>query len=112
MIKIKNIDAIHTASMMTIEGINLGLKLINKKINYLILTGGGRKNLFLINKLKKIYESKGISILLVDKLNFNGDFLEAQAFAYLSIRCVRKLPLSLPTTTGVKIPTEGGIIYN
>ena len=112
LIKIKNIDAIHTASIMTIEGINLGLKLINKKINYLILTGGGRKNLFLINKLKKIYESKGISILLVDKLNFNGDFLEAQAFAYLSIRCVRKLPLSLPTTTGVKIPTKGGIIYN
>ena len=70
-----------------------------------------KKNLFLLNTLKKIYNKKGIDILPVDNLNFNGDLLEAQAFAYLAIRCVRKLPLSLPTTTGVKKPTLGGIIY-
>ena len=108
---LKKNNAILTASMMTVEGINLGLKLINKKIKTLILTGGGRKNLFLLNILKKIYNKKGIDILPVDNLNFNGDLLEAQAFAYLAIRCVRKLPLSLPTTTGVKKPTLGGIIY-
>ena len=50
-------------------------------------------------------------MILVVELNFNGDFLEAQAFAYLTVRCVRKLPLSLPTTTGVKKPISGGLIY-
>ncbi len=109
--KLKKNNAIHTASMMTIICIDLGLKLIKKKINELIITGGGRKNLFLINVLKKQFKKKGINIVLIDNLNFNGDLLEAQAFAYLAVRSVKKLPLSLPTTTGVKKPTLGGILY-
>ena len=109
--KLKNNNAIHTASMMTIFCIDLTLKQIKKKINELIITGGGRKNLFLINVLKKQFKNKGINIVLIDNLNFNGDLLEAQAFAYLAVRCVKKLPLSLPTTTGVKKPTLGGILY-
>ena len=97
--------------MMTIVCIDIGLKQIKKKINELIITGGGRKNLFLIKVLKKQFKNKGINIVLIDNLNFNGDLLEAQAFAYLAVRSVRKLPLSLPTTTGVKKPTLGGILY-
>ena len=66
----------------------------------------------IIKFAKRVDEvEKRKKIILVDELNFNGDFLEAQAFAYLTVRCVRKLPLSLPTTTGVKKPTLGGIIY-
>jgi len=109
--KLKNNNAIHTASMMTIICINLGLKTLKKKIDKLIITGGGRKNLFLIKALKKQFKNNGINIVLVDSLNFNGDLLEAQAFAYLAVRSVKKLPLSLPTTTGVKKPTLGGILY-
>ena len=112
LISIKNIDAINTASIMTVKGIILGIKLLNKKIKTLILTGGGRKNLFIVNNLKKILKKKGIKIIKIDELNFNGDLLEAQAFAYLAIRCVHKLPLSIPTTTGVKKPTLGGKIFN
>jgi len=109
--KIKVEDAICTASMMTIEGILLGIKILNINFTSLILTGGGRNNLFIVNKLKTIFKSERKKIILVDELNFNGDFLEAQAFAYLAIRCVRKLHMSLPTTTGVKKPISGGIIY-
>jgi len=109
--RIKKEDAICTASMMTIEGILIEIKKLNINFNSLILTGGGRNNLFIVKNLKKIFKSKIKKIILVDELNFNGDFLEAQAFAYLAIRCVRKLPLSLPTTTGVKKPISGGIVY-
>ena len=109
--KIKKEDAICTASMMTVEGILLGIKILNINFKSLILTGGGRNNLFIVKNLKKIFKSKRKKIILVDELNFNGDFLEAQAFAYLAVRCVRKLPLSLPTTTGVKKPISGGLIY-
>jgi len=109
--KIKMKDAICTASIMTIEGILLGIKILNINFKSLILTGGGRNNLFIVKKLKKIFKSKRKQIILVDELNFNGDFLEAQAFAYLAIRCVRNLPLSIPTTTGVKKPISGGLIY-
>ena len=109
--KIKKEDAICTASMMTIEGILLEIKKLKINFKSLILTGGGRNNLFVVNYLKKIFKSTRKEIILIDELNFNGDFLEAQAFAYLAIRCVRKLHLSLPTTTGVKKPISGGLIY-
>ena len=64
-----------------------------------------------MNILKKQLKKKGVKILSVESINFNGDLLEAQAFAYLSIRCVKKLPLSITTTTGVKKPTLGGVLY-
>ena len=37
--------------------------------------------------------------------------LEAQMFGYLAVRSIKKLPLSLPSTTGVKKPKTGGIMY-
>lgn len=108
--KIKPFNSIATASFMTVVGILFGIKILNINFKSIVLTGGGRNNLFIVMKLKKIFKSQK-KIILIDKLNFNGDFLEAQAFAYLAVRCVRKLPLSLPTTTGVKKPISGGIIY-
>ena len=39
---------------------------------------------------------------------WDGDGLEAQAFAYLAVRSLAGLPLSLPTTTGVPQPLTGG----
>ena len=39
------------------------------------------------------------------------DSLEAQAFAYLAIRSLRGLPLSLPTTTGAPRPMPGGRLF-
>ena len=79
------------------------------RIDNIILLGGGRKNLDLIQKLKEIFNSK--KILLSEEIGVDGDLAEASAFAYLAIRCVKKLPLSLPTTTGVKKPVSGGLIY-
>ncbi|MEX2248858.1 MAG: anhydro-N-acetylmuramic acid kinase, partial [Parvibaculum sp.] len=34
-----------------------------------------------------------------------------EAFAYLAVRSLRGLPLSLPTTTGVPEPMTGGTIH-
>jgi len=47
----------------------------------------------------------------VEEVGWNGDALEAQAFAYLAVRSVRGLPLSLPSTTGVARPTFGGRLF-
>ena len=37
-----------------------------------------------------------------------GDAIEAEAFAYLSARSLKDLPLSFPHTTGVSYPLVGG----
>ena len=104
-------DAIHTASMMTVYGIVQSLNLIKHKIHLIILTGGGRKNLFITSSLKNELKLKRIKIINIEKFGFNGDMIEAQMFGYLAVRSLKKLPLSLPTTTGVKKPKTGGVIY-
>jgi anhydro-N-acetylmuramic acid kinase len=44
-------------------------------------------------------------------VGWDGDALEAQAFAYLAVRSLRGLPLSVPTTTGVSRPLTGGRLH-
>ena len=50
------------------------------------------------------------SFELIDKYNIDGDFVESQAFAFLAIRSILKLPISFPETTGCKKPCTGGVI--
>ena len=79
-----------------------------KPIKYLVC-GGGRKNTFLIQSIKDyLLHKKNISLNSIDDYSLNGDFIESQAFGYLSIRSFLKLPISFPRTTGCKVPTIGG----
>jgi anhydro-N-acetylmuramic acid kinase len=68
-------------------------------------TGGGRHNGVLMNA---IGSALGAVIRPVEDLGWNGDVLEAEAFAFLAVRSLRGLPLSLPATTGAKSPVAGG----
>jgi len=71
----------------------------------IILSGGGRKNEFLV---KKIENKINIPLKLIDDFGIDGDFIESQAFAYLAIRSYHNLPISFPETTGVSKPSLGG----
>ncbi len=73
-----------------------------------LVTGGGRHNSFLMEELQKTLEAP---VCAVDEKGWNGDALEAQGFAYLAVRSLLGLPLSLPLTTGVKEPLTGGRLY-
>ena len=79
----------------------------NLKNKNIIVSGGGRKNKFL---LKSIEEKNNISLKLIDDFGIDGDFVESQAFAYLAIRSYLKLPISFPETTGINRPCTGGVI--
>ena len=79
-----------------------------KPIKYLIC-GGGRKNTFLIQSIKDYLSHKlNVSLNSIDDYSLNGDYIESQAFGYLSIRSFLNLPISYPKTTGCKTPTVGG----
>ena len=80
----------------------------DKPIKYLVC-GGGRKNTFLIQSIKDYLSHKqNISLNSIDDYSLNGDYIESQAFGYLSIRSFLNLPISYPKTTGCKTPTVGG----
>ncbi len=73
-----------------------------------IVCGGGRHNPALMDELKARISGE---VVRADELGWRGDFIEAEAFAYLAVRSVTGLPLSLPTTTGVKAPISGGHLH-
>ncbi len=75
--------------------------------NKVYVCGGGRKNSFLLERIKK---KSGCEINLIDDLGLDGDFIESQAFAYLAIRSYLELPISFPETTGCKKPCSGGVL--
>ena len=82
---------------------------VNKKLLKVLVCGGGRKNHVLIEKIKK-NTLKNIVIQPIDDYGIDGDFVESQAFAFLALRSIFKLPISFPETTGCKKPLTGGEI--
>ncbi len=75
----------------------------------IILCGGGRKNKTLVSNLKKFLNNK---IYDIDVFGIDGDFIESQAFAYLSIRSLYKKNITFPETTKVQRPLTGGILIS
>ncbi len=71
------------------------------------VTGGGRHNPALMQALR----AKLPHVYAVEALGWTGDALEAQAFAFLAVRSLKGLALSLPTTTGALRAVTGGAYY-
>ena len=82
----------------------------DENLGRFLLTGGGRKNNFLLDKITEELTNKKIRLENIDSYEFNGDFIESQAFGYLAIRSFLKLPISFPETTNCKNPSTGGIL--
>ncbi|MBK3733018.1 anhydro-N-acetylmuramic acid kinase [Azospirillum brasilense] len=70
-----------------------------------LVCGGGRHNATLMGMLA---DRLGVPVDPVEAVGWNGDALEAEAFAYLAVRSRKGLPLSLPSTTGAPRPMTGG----
>ena len=72
-----------------------------------LVTGGGRHNPTLMAFIARY---TGLPVESVDDQGWQGDAVEAQAFAYLAARAIRGLPLSFPGTTGISAPLTGGVV--
>jgi anhydro-N-acetylmuramic acid kinase len=72
-----------------------------------LVCGGGRHNPVLLALLA---EAVAAPVAPVEVVGWRGDSLEAEAFAFLAVRSLRGLALSLPSTTGVPRPMAGGVL--
>ena len=70
-----------------------------------IICGGGRLNPTLIQNLRDLLQA---SVIVAEDVGMNGDSMEAEAWAYLAVRCLRGLAITFPGTTGVAAPLSGG----
>ena len=98
-------DGVATLTELTLKMILPTLQFLHEEKEKIILCGGGRKNNFLVERIKK-----KVPIKIIDDYGIDGDFIESQAFAYLAIRSYLKLPISFPETTGCKEPCTGGVM--
>ena len=73
-----------------------------------LVCGGGRRNLRIMAALRA---ALGATVDPVEAVGWDGDALEAQAFAFLAVRSSRGLPLTFPGTTGCNRPLSGGRHY-
>ena len=108
LIKKNKHDALCTATHMVLIGFEKFIKINKIDFKNIILTGGGRKNQFLLKILKKNINKK---FKLIDNFEINGDLVESQMFAYIGIRSIKKLIISNKHTTGVKRSITGGKLF-
>jgi len=101
-------DGAATLTAFTAASVARGLSHLPQRPLRCLVCGGGRHNATLMRLLT---QHLNMPVESVEAVGWNGDHLEAEAFAFLAARAVRRLPLSLPGTTGVRAPVSGGRQY-
>ena len=96
-----------TLAMFAATGIAQTLEKTGASIDTLIICGGGRHNKAILAGIEELTKAK---VMTSDNLGWDGDALEAHAFAYLAVRHIKGLPLSFPGTTGIDKPLSGGVM--
>ena len=100
-------DATATLSEFTAESVRNSQVFFPSPVTQWIVCGGGRLNRELMRMLEVKLDAP---VVRSEEVGWDGDALEAQAFAFLAVRSKMKLPLSFPNTTGVKNSTVGGVL--
>jgi anhydro-N-acetylmuramic acid kinase len=72
-----------------------------------VICGGGRRNRTLMSM---IAERVGGAVAPAEAAGFDGDAVEAEAWAYLAVRSALGLPITFPGTTGAPAPLTGGLL--
>ncbi len=101
-------DGAATLTEMTAASVAAARRHFPNAVCEWLVCGGGRRNPSLMEALRR---RLGAPVRPVEAVGWDGDALEAQAFAYLAVRSILGLPLSLPSTTGVPRPMPGGRVF-
>lgn len=100
-------DGLATLLEFTVASVIRASSMLPEVPHHWLVTGGGRKNHKLMDLLNKKLEG---SVRPVEDMGWNGDAIEAQAFAFMAKRSAMNLPISFPLTTGVSEEKTGGKI--
>jgi anhydro-N-acetylmuramic acid kinase len=102
-------DGAATLTAFTAKAVEKAVHLFPSQPNRWLVCGGGRLNQAIMSAMRGVLMQP---VEPVEMAGWQGDVLEAQAFAYLAVRSLKGLPLSMPSTTGVSKPVSGGVLYH
>jgi anhydro-N-acetylmuramic acid kinase len=106
--KLSPADGAATLLAFTASSVALAADQFPAPVSRWLVGGGGRHNAVLMAALA---ERLTAPVDAVEAVGWDGDALEAHAFAYLALRSLRGLPLTYPSTTGCAAPTTGGVLH-
>jgi len=105
--KISNCDIQSTLLALTVHSIADEVKKFN--IDNLLICGGGAKNRYLMEQLKRLLPD--IEIKTTDSYGVDSDYIEAMIFAWLAKKRLNRERVNLKTVTGAKNNTILGGVY-
>jgi anhydro-N-acetylmuramic acid kinase len=106
--KLSQEDGAATLTAFTAACIRDSVKFLPEPPGGWIVCGGGRHNPAMMAALKDMLDAP---VVTAEEAGWRGDDLEAECFAYLAVRSLKKLPLSYPKTTRVPVPMKGGVYH-
>ncbi|MFO1158269.1 MAG: anhydro-N-acetylmuramic acid kinase [Reyranellaceae bacterium] len=102
------VDGAATLTRGTARAVALAARHFPQPVTQWVVCGGGARNPVLVQAIAAETRSK---VVVASDLGWDGDALEAQAFAYLAVRSLHGLPLTFPGTTGAPRPMTGGRLH-
>jgi len=100
-------DGAATLTRFTAEAIARAAAIVPEAPSLYVICGGGRLNPTLMRDVRNLLQ---VPVKSAEDVGLNGDSMEAEAWAYLAVRCLRGLPITFPGTTGAPQPLSGGVV--
>ena len=101
-------DGAATLVDLTAEAVERARRFMPRDPMLWVVCGGGRHNRHLIAALRHRLPPE---VRLAEEVGWDGDSLEAEAFAYLAVRSLAGMSISQPSTTGCRQPVTGGACH-
>lgn len=105
----KDADVQATLLELTAKSIAMDIEQYGYDNGDVIICGGGVKNSALMTRLTDLLPNHAVQPS--DAFNISSQYMEAMAFAWLAMRCIKNLPGNLPAVTGASTPAILGGIY-
>jgi len=100
-------DGAATLTAFTAASIARAIEHFPEEPRLWVIAGGGRRNRTLMSMLAGHVQG---AVIPVEALSFDGDSVEAEAWAYLAVRSLESLPITFPGTTGAPADLTGGVL--
>lgn len=102
-------DGAATLAKLTARAIVASAKQQVQKPQTFIIAGGGARNKEIMRYIREGVGNHA-QVMTADQAGFDGDMMEAEAWAYLAVRSLKGLPLTFPSTTGCREAVTGGVL--
>lgn len=99
-------DGAATLCAVTVRAVAQAVARLPQKPQVLWVTGGGVKNPVIMRMLAEHFDQ----VNRVEERGLSSETLEAECFAWLAVRRLRELPITVPETTGGRVALTGGAV--